>query len=114
MPNELRRIQQLYNDNVNIIDYLKNESNFHENTSEMITISYDLQAGSYIKKASEDPDWEDEFSQEYANVSNSLGDFNSILEVGVGEATTLQNVLSRLSSVTNNVFGFDISYSRKK
>ncbi len=114
MLKDLKKLKQLHCDNVNIIDYIKNETNAGKNTSEMIRISYDLQAGNYIKKASKNPEWENEYSNAYAKVLNQLGGYDSILEVGVGEATTLYNILSRISNVPSGIFGFDISYSRIK
>ena len=39
-------------------------------------------------------------------------DGDSILEVGVGEATTLCNVVSRLKRAPREVLGFDLSWSR--
>ncbi len=112
MRKDLKKLKQLYCDNVNIIDYIKNETNAGKNTSEMIMISYDLQAGSYIKKALKYPEWENEYSNAYVKVLNQLGEYDSILEVGVGEATTLSNILSKISNVPSDIFGFDISYSR--
>ena len=112
MIEELEKIKQLYNKGVNIAEYLKCSSNSRINTTEMIMISYDLQAGNYIKKASENPEWENQYSKALAEVLKKLGKPNSILEVGVGEATTLINVMSKLSSTPGNILGFDISYSR--
>jgi len=43
-----------------------------------------------------------------------LGRFDSIIEVGVGEATTLNNLMQKLTHIPSNVFGFDISWSRLK
>ena len=49
-----------------------------------------------------------------ANEIENLGDFSSILEVGVGEATTLRTLLKNLKSHPPQVLGFDISWSRLK
>ena len=114
MRKDLKKIRKLYDEGVNIIKYIKNESQSDKNTSEMVMISYDLQAGSYIKKAQENPKWESEYSDAYAKIFDQLGKYHSILEVGVGEGTTLYNLVSRMSNVPSNVYGFDISYSRIK
>ena len=112
MRKDLKKMRTLYDEGVNIIKHIKKESQSDKNSSEMITISYDLQSGNYIKKALEYPEWEDEYSNIFAKVLNQLGEYDSILEVGVGEATTLNNILSRISNVPSGIFGFDISYSR--
>ena len=50
MLNDLKNLKKLYDDGINIIGYIKKNSDYDKNTSEMIMISYDFQAGSYIKK----------------------------------------------------------------
>lgn len=49
-----------------------------------------------------------------AKVINELGSFKSILEIGVGEATTLNLVLKNLIHSPQEILGFDISWSRIK
>ena len=112
MIEELENMKKFYNKGVNIIEYLKSNSHYKINTTEMIMISYDFQAGTYIKKALENPEWEKKYSSTLASVINKLGKHNSILEVGVGESTTLINVMSKLIFHPKNIFGFDISFSR--
>jgi uncharacterized protein YbaR (Trm112 family)/ubiquinone/menaquinone biosynthesis C-methylase UbiE len=114
MHKDLKEISKLYHDGVNIIKHLKNLSNSDMNSSEMIKISYDFQAGSYIKFALANPEWDNKFCGAFSKVLNQLGEYNSILEAGVGEATTLRNIVSRLINVPSNIFGFDISFSRIK
>lgn len=114
MFKDLEKMKELYDDGINIIDYIKSNSDLKGNTTEMIKVSYDLQAGSYIQKVAENPMWENKYADAFARTFDQLGPCNSILEVGVGEATTLNNTLSRTSNVYPNVFGFDISYSRVK
>jgi len=109
---DLKKLQDLYRNKVNIIRYLKNKNKDDMNTREEIMISYDLQAGSYIKEILSNPEWGDRYSSALSDVLNKLGCYNSILEVGVGEATTLINVLLKLLKTPTNIFGFDISYSR--
>ena len=109
---DLKKIQDLYRNKVNIIQYLKNKNKNDINTREEIMISYDLQAGSYIEETLSNPEWGDRYSSALSDVLNKLGCYNSILEVGVGEATTLINVLLKLLNTPTNIFGFDISYSR--
>jgi len=111
---DLKKIKNLYDDGINIIEYIKNCSNSELNPIESIAISYDLQAGNYIRKAKENPEFEVERAIAYSNIINSVGEFNTVLEVGVGEATTLAGIVPRLQPESNllTTYGFDISYSR--
>mgnify|MGYP003973044231 CR=1 FL=1 len=47
----LKEIQNIYSKGGNMMNYLKNKTNTNQNTIEAILISYDFQAGNYIKKA---------------------------------------------------------------
>ena len=92
----LNKIKELYRNNINIIDYLKSLTSENSNDLETILISYDFQAGSYTKNTENNPSYIDKYTSFLANVINKLGEFNSIIEVGVGEATTLGNLLKKL------------------
>ncbi len=107
----LKKIEELYRNKVNIIEYLKSLNAEKANDLESILISYDFQAGSYTKNAEINSEYINQYTGSLANVINNLGDFNSIMEVGVGEATTLGNLLKKLSKKVN-AYGFDISWSR--
>jgi ubiquinone/menaquinone biosynthesis C-methylase UbiE/uncharacterized protein YbaR (Trm112 family) len=111
MIENLRKIKKVFDSGGNIIEYLKNITN-HQSMDDMVLISYDFQAGSYIKKYRENPSYEDERSDKYAEIFNSLGEFDSIMEVGVGEGTTFAGIVSKLNNQDVPSFGFDISYSR--
>lgn len=108
------KIRELYSRGENIIQFLRNQSGKDLNTIEDILISYDFQAGSYIKFASDNPQYIDAYTGEIANVLNGLGDFNTVLEAGVGEATTLANLSTKLNASLTQIMGFDISWSRIK
>lgn len=114
MRKDLKDMRKLYDAGVNIIKHIKNEAGSDADISEMVMISYDLQAGSYIRNALENPEWQNEYSNACAKVLDQLSGYDSILEVGVGEATTLYNIISRIKNVPADIFGFDISYSRIK
>lgn len=106
---DLQQLKTLYEKGVNIIDHLE-QLGFTR--IEAIAISYDLQAGSYVQFALENKGFIDEYTSEIADILNSLSvNAESIMEVGVGEATTLSNVRTRLSFDPDSV-GFDISLSR--
>lgn len=112
--NILNKLNELYLKNENIIQYLKNLDDRDFNTIEDILISYDFQAGSYIKNFYENMEIKNEYCSFIANEISKLGYFDSILEVGVGEATTLVKLLSFLKSNPNQILGFDLSWSRLK
>jgi ubiquinone/menaquinone biosynthesis C-methylase UbiE len=110
-PSEIKKI---YDKGLNVSAYLRSELNIDFNSSEIIELSYDLQAGSYTEKVSED----ESAKNYYRNYSKKLVDTilkecrpNSILEAGVGEATTLAHVLDNFDYPIES-YGFDISYSR--
>lgn len=109
---ELAHIKKLYKAGKNITSYFKNKEGIDYNTSEAIQISYDLQAGTYIKHDKENPNVKDKFTSHLASIINNYS-FSSILEVGVGEATTLANLIPKLDSNCKS-YGFDISWSRIK
>ena len=106
---DLKDLRLLYSAGVNIIDHLMRLGLDRNNA---IEISYDLQAGSYIKFAQENQRFKSDYSKEIAGVLNTLPTcIESIMEVGVGEATTLTYVRSHLDSIPDSI-GFDISLSR--
>lgn len=105
-------IKSLYDKGGNIIQYLKDTDKRNFNTIEDILISYDFQAGSYVKEYYNSKTFKDEYCLEIANVINKLGEFNSIMEAGVGEATTLGVLLKSLAKKPKHALGFDLSWSR--
>lgn len=110
----LNKIKEIYDNGDNIIKYLKKIKTQDKNTIEDILISYDFQAGSYSKYYKEQPSEKNKYCKSLAEIINGLGDFSSLLEVGVGEATTLGPTILHLNSEPNISFGFDISWSRLK
>lgn len=108
------RIKQIYTNNENIIKYLKQLDNRSANTTEDILISYDFQAGSYTEAYRSNPELKNTYCQYLAEVIDQLGDYRSIMEAGVGEATTLGNLISSLTVKPRQSYGFDISWSRIK
>ena len=75
-------------------------------------ISYDAQAGSYVEFVKKNQDHNLVWGKQIANLIDPfLPDKGTILEVGVGEATTLNSVLSALQRPVE-AYGFDISWSR--
>lgn len=104
-------LRDLYNKNVNIVNHLK--TNFPDMSLEkVIEISYDLQSGSYtqIEKDSDQTKNSREYSSDLlVSYLNKLK-FNTICEVGVGEANGLLNICKKINFT--KAYGFDISLSR--
>ncbi len=108
----LHTIQKIFSQGGNIIQALKGASS-EKNTKEMIAISYDFQSGSYIKYTEENAAFNAQYTTAIAELFSNLPQkFSSILEVGVGEATTLANVITKLRNIPSSIYGFDISWSR--
>lgn len=85
----------------NIIRYLAALDNRESNNVEDILISYEFQAGSY-RAAYENDASRRELTELYAkNIAETIGclsgPIGSILEIGVGEATTLVPMIKYLS-----------------
>lgn len=108
-----RELQALYREGRNIIQLLKQESGVEANTDDIIEMAYELQSGSYIR-AMTHPEFAEHkrlYSQEIARRILALCEPQSVMEAGVGEATTLSGVLSNLPPGTAS-YGFDLSWSR--
>ena len=108
-----RELQNLYQQGVNITQHLRQEQGLERNTDAIIEIAYDLQAGSYIAAMADVKmaQHKKNYSAEIAKVIASLCEPSSVLEAGVGEATTLSGVLSCLNPAIAS-YGFDLSWSR--
>ena len=108
-----RELQALYQQGRNIAQLLREEQGLQHNTDEIIEITYDLQTGSYISamENAEMAAHKRDYTSEIAKTILSLCKPMSILEAGVGEATTLSGVLQSIDADVNS-FGFDLSWSR--
>jgi len=84
------------------------------NEVEATTIAYDLQAGTYFENRERNPGQSIQVLQQIASRLRDLFPVGaSLLEVGVGEATTLGTVLSSLEDESDiSAFGFDLSWTR--
>ena len=110
----LRKVKELYNKGENLIQFLQNLDNSEINSVENIHISYDFQSGSYVKGYLTNPDYKNAYCKYLSNVLEDLEDYSSIVEVGIGEATTLGVLISKLDKKPEQILGFDISWSRIK
>lgn len=108
-----RELKKMYDQGQNISALLRKDLNVSYNTPEIIEISYDMQTGSYIEAMKNDDmaKHKEEYSAEIASVILSLCKPISVLEAGVGEATTLSSVLKQFGMMVSS-YGFDLSWSR--
>jgi SAM-dependent methyltransferase len=109
-PSELK---VLYAQGKNISSFLRDEGGTQFNTEEIIEITYDLQTGTYIAALEDEAraTRHREYTEEIAKTILSLCRPTSILEAGVGEATTLSGVLRHIGAGVKT-YGFDLSWSR--
>ncbi|MFY0642733.1 MAG: methyltransferase domain-containing protein [Bermanella sp.] len=108
-----REIKKHYNSGDNITSLLRDEFKEKSNTQDIIEISYDMQTGSYSEamQKKEIALAKGLYTKEICNIIKSLDlKPNTILEAGVGEATTLGGVIKNLKDT--DFFGFDLSWSR--
>ncbi len=109
----LNAIKKIYQKEENIIQYLKDSNKSKKNTREMIMISYDFQSGSYIKAVRKKPEFHEKYTRAISKVINELGvKYNSILEAGVGDGTTLAHLIPKLKITPKKIYGFDLAWSR--
>jgi hypothetical protein len=96
-PTELKAA---YERGENIIALLRKKFGSPINTEEFIEISYDLQAGSYISamENSVNAAKVQNYAGEIARILRKYGAPTSLLEAGVGEATTMAWVLNQSRS----------------
>lgn len=103
----------MYEKGKNLIQYLKGGDISKKTTDEMVMVSYDLQNGSYIQNVKNSPEFNEKYTRAIAKIINELDiKYDSILEVGVGEATTLANLIPKLKIEPKRIYGFDLAWSR--
>lgn len=97
----------------NAMEYARQAAGVVGNSAVATLIAYDLQSGSYIAEAKNNPDVNARWCNQLAKIIDPLlSKQGSILEVGCGEATTLAGVLSQVTNVPRYGLGLDISWSR--
>lgn len=112
-PRSTREIKELYEQGANIMDVLRAGDEAAGNSLQAVRLSYDLQAGSYVKsmEAPGAREFQDARNGEIVDCLRGLA-FDSLLEAGCGEATTLAGVLRHMQAQPARVLGFDLSWSR--
>jgi SAM-dependent methyltransferase len=109
-------LKAAYERGENISAILRQHSGEQRNSDDIIQVSYDLQAGSYVAVQKEGAlrDALNRYSTVIADELAKLGPIHSLLDAGVGEATTLLRVLQGMPKMPAVVHGVDISWSRLK
>jgi len=111
----IQGMRKAYTEGENAMAYARSELHEYKGKNHPIAtlVAYDLQAGSYVESARENPEIKDIWCKQLAELIGPVLPSNgSLLEVGVGEATTLAGVLQTLGQQVGKSFGFDISWSR--
>jgi len=111
----IQGMRKAYTEGENAMAYARSELHEYKGKNHPIAtlVAYDLQAGSYVASARENPKIKDIWCKQLAElIYPVLPSGGSLLEVGVGEATTLAGVLKTLGQQVGKAFGFDISWSR--
>ena len=102
-----------YSRGENMMDYARKQLGSSQNTLLATLVAYDLQAGSYTARVRRKREDNHHWCSQLAEVlSPYISANSSLLEVGVGEATTLAEVARLLAPSLGYVAGFDLSWSR--
>jgi len=109
-----RDLKQAYERGENIALLLKKSLDLYSNRQDIVHISYDLQSGRYVshQDVPELREILDVYCQSLANEISGLGPQSSILEAGVGEATSLLYVLRMMNYGPSTIHGIDLAWSR--
>ena len=109
-------LRGVYQANQNVLRFCKEKlGNSATNEQAAIMHAYELQTGSYIERMKNDADYrakKEKFGQLVASIFAPYAP-TSILEAGVGEATTLAAVIKNLPDRADlSTYAFDLSWSR--
>ena len=111
--NDLLEYKKKYLEGKNITEHLRKKKQLKTNSKEVIEIAYELQAGSYVDEFKKNKKiYNNYISEISACLNKNLDSYDSILDIGSGEATILTGVTNNLIFKNHNVTGFDISLSR--
>ena len=111
MPYTIRELVRLYSEGVNINKLLRSSSNLYTE-EEIIRISYELQAGSYIDEQRRTGPMYSKYASEIANIIIDLTpEASTFLDAGCGELTSAYKLISLLKT-HQSYYGVDVSLSR--
>jgi SAM-dependent methyltransferase len=111
------RYREAFQKGQNVMRLARRWGRGSKNSSEAILLAYDLQAGSYLRAYRKNPGkYEKIYKKIVTFILQGLGSQSSrpfsLLEVGVGDGTTLRGVLALLGKKVGKCLGFDLSWSR--
>jgi len=103
----------VFSDGGNVTEYLRSKTDSRTNSSNIIEIAYDLQAGSYIEGVKANSEKLTAYTAELSSIlSPYISSDMSLLDVGTGELTTLAFLMKRGALRPSDIYAFDISWSR--
>ena len=110
---DLAFARQVFADGRNVTESLRSRKKFDFNTSSIIEIAYDLQAGSYIDFAKTQLAYVGEYAKQLSRfLEPHLFSGCTLLDVGCGELTNLTWTINSLSVQPARLIATDISWSR--
>jgi SAM-dependent methyltransferase len=113
LRNLILEMRKAYSLGQNAMEYARLMTETSVNSTEATLIAYDLQAGTYVKSAQQDPQGNLLYCVQLAKELQPFVTAQStLLEIGCGEATTLTGVIQALKRSPQQALGFDISWSR--
>ena len=109
----LRKAMAVYACGGSITEFLRAELDEATNSTEIIELTYDLQAGSYIAMAEERAEDLAPLMAEFAMLLGPhLEAGDSLLDVGTGEFTTIAAIIEALGTPPAELYACDVSWSR--
>lgn len=106
-------MREAYARGANAMEIAREYLGLAENASLATEISYDLQAGEYLRLARQDPESHRRWVTQLGWVLDRyLEPGDSVLEVGCGDGTTLSGILEVLPDPARRTFAVDLSWSR--
>ena len=110
---DILEAKKAYSEGRNITELLRAQKELSLNSSEIIELAYDLQAGTYIEHVTKNPIQASLYANELAEILNNLiSSSETLLDIGTGELTTLSLVMCALKHKPSKAYAFDISWSR--
>jgi len=99
----------------NVTQFLRTKLGSEVNTSEIIEIAYDLQAGSYINIVNSNLDKARRYAAQLSEIlSKHLETGDSLMDVGTGEITSLTLILNEIDIELTDILAFDNKNRKKK
>jgi uncharacterized protein YbaR (Trm112 family) len=110
---DVELIKRLYQSGVNISEWVRNDEGSADSSLTAILYSYDAQAGSYIDalKQSNVASVKIQMGEKLASILDDLAP-DTLLDAGVGEATTLAPVVRAMKRRPASIWAVDLSLSR--